>query len=57
MSKSCLFFFSATVRINATYPWMKKDNDNVRNQPKIIKSDIGINVRLLEEKEEQTKEI
>lgn len=42
MSKSCLFFFSATVRINATYPWMKKDNDNVRNQPKIIKSDIGM---------------
>lgn len=30
MSKSCLFFFSATVRINATYLWMKKDNDNVR---------------------------
>lgn len=57
MSKSCLFFFSATVRINATYLWMKKDNDNVRNHPKIIKSDIGINVRLLEEKEEQTKEI
>lgn len=42
MSKSCLFFFSATVRINATYLWMKKDNDNVRNQPKIIKSDIGM---------------
>lgn len=35
MSKSCLFFFSATVK-------MKKDNDNVRNQPKIIKSDIGM---------------
>lgn len=42
MSKSCLFFFSATIRINATYQWMKKDNDNVRNQPKIIKSDIGM---------------